>query len=285
MEIILEDIIEDPQEIPSLPQVFYKLMESVNNPEISLEELSKIVSYDPGLTVQILKLVNSPFYNFYQRVGSISHAIEIIGIKKLTNIVAGILVVENFKNIPEDIVTMESFWAHSIATGIAAKKISERIFPDRKEEMYLLGMLHDIGSLIVYKHFPEKAKIALDRCNGWGMKLNDAEDTVFGFSHAQLGSSLLEKWGLQKFFKEAINYHHDPKMAKKFYTETAILHVADYIAMSNQIGSSGESQSVYLNPHVLDKLSITKIYIQEISELTIETFEKIFQIFFSIEPA
>ena len=211
---------------------------------------------------------------------NISHAIEIIGIKKLTTLVTGIVMVENFKNIPEEYVTMESFWAHSIATGIAAKKISERIFPDRKEEMYLLGMLHDIGSLIIYKHFSEKAKIALDRCNGWGMKLNDAEDTVFGFSHAQLGSSLLGKWGLQKFYQEAINHHHDPKKTKKFYAETAILHVADYIAMSNQIGSSGESQSAYLNPHVLDKLSIPITSIQEISEITIETFEKIFEIFF-----
>ena len=116
-----------------------------------------------------------------------------------------------------------------------------------------------------------------------GHETNDAEDIVFGYNHAQLGSSLLRKWGLHEFFEEAIIYHHDPKKAKKFYTETAILHVADYIAMNNQLGSGGENQSAYLNPHVLEKLSLPKNAIQEISEFTIENFEQIFQIFFGKE--
>lgn len=284
MPIKLSAIIKDPKDIPSLPAVFNRIMSCAKNPENSLKELEEAIQHDPSLTVQILKLTNSSFYGFSQKVETLSHALGIIGTEQLTNLVMGMMVIDQFDGIPEKYVTMESFWAHSIACGIAAKEIAALILPDKREEMYLAGMLHDIGSLILYKHLPQKAEVALDYCNDWGMKLSDAERIVFDFNHAELGAHLFENWELPEIFSQTIRYHHSPNKAKKYSIETAIVHLADYITMNNCLGSSGEFQDPYLNPHILNKLNLPAGSLATVSEKTIDSFEEIFNIYFEREP-
>ena len=283
MTVNILSIVKDPKDIPALPAIFNQLMDCIHDPEKTIKDLEKILQFEPGLAVRVLQLANSSFYNFPDKVETLSHAIEIIGMKQLGDLVVGMLVIENFSGIPEDYVTMESFWSHSIACGLAAKELTRQILPKKEEQMYLVGMLHDIGSLVIYKHVPELAKIALEHCNSWGMKLTDAEQLVLGFDHADLGTTLFEKWGLPEIFSETIRFHHTPNKAKKFQRETAILHVADYVVMSNQLGSSGEFQSPYLNPHVLGKMGLSNDALGEVSEKTIDSFEEIFRIFFN-EP-
>ncbi len=283
MSLKLTDILKDPKDIPSLPAVFNKIMSCAQDPESTLKELEETIQHDPGLTTQILKVTNSSFYGFSQQVETLSHALGIIGMEQLTNLVVGMMVVEQFDGIPEKYVTMESFWAHSVASGIAAKEIAALILPQKQEQMYLAGMLHDIGSLVMYKHFSQKSEVALEYCNEWGMKLSDAERVVFEFDHAELGAQLFENWELPEIFSSTIRFHHSPNLEKKYFVETAIVHLADYITMNNCLGSSGEYQNPYLNPHILNKLNLTQHDMAAVSEKTIDSFEEIFNIFFQKE--
>ncbi len=285
MPINLTAIIKDPKDLPSLPAVFNKIMRCAQDPESTHKELEATIQHDPGLTTQILKIANSSFYGFSQKVETLSHALGTIGTEQLTNLMVGMMVIEQFKGIPEKFVTMESFWAHSIASGIAAKEIAALILPDKKEELYLAGMLHDIGSLILFKHRADQSRDALEYCNEWGMKLSDAERIVFEFDHAELGAHLFEYWDLPEIFVHTIRHHHAPNKAPRHAVETAIVHLADYITMNNCLGSSGEHQYPYLNPHVLNRLNLTERSMADVSEKTIDSFEEIFNIFFLKEPA
>ena len=277
--MILEKLIEDSDQIPSLPSIFYSVIQAINDPDSTLEEIGDIVASDMALTIQILKVVNSSYFGFEDNVETLPHALNIIGINQLSNIVIATSVMTQFRGIPEDFVTMESFWAHSIACGLAAREIAQFGMSEMKETLYVGGMIHNIGSLIIYKEIPKLAKEALDRCNNWGQKLVDAEKSVMGFDHTEVGNALLSRWKLSDVFEEIASYHHTPWQAPNYPKEVSAIYLADYIIHCNQLGSSGELQSLPLDRKALDILGISQDVIPEISEKTIKLFEETAQIF------
>ncbi len=278
-DLELEKLIKDSEQIPSLPSIFYRVTEAINDPDSTLEEIGNIVASDMALAARILKVVNSPYFGLEDKIEALPHALNIIGVDQLSNMVLATSVMSQFKGIPEDFVTMESFWAHSIACGLAAREIAQFDMSKIKETLYLGGMIHDIGSLIIYKEIPELGREALERCNNWGQKLVDAEKSVMGFDHTEVGTALLTHWELSEVFKEMIFYHHAPWQAPNYPKEASVIYLADYIIHCNQLGSSGELQCSPLNRNVLDILNISKEAIPEISEKTIKLFEETVQIF------
>jgi HD-like signal output (HDOD) protein len=275
----LEHIIKNPDNFPTLPNVFYLLNKAIKDPDSTINDIGKIVSSDLALTTQILKLVNSSFFGFEDKVETLSHAINILGIEKLSNLVLATTVISRFEGIPEEFVTMKSFWSHSIACGLAAREISNFGMSDIKETLYVGGMIHDIGALIIYKEIPELAKEALDRCNYWGQNLVDAEKSLMGFDHTEIGSALIDHWGLPEIYGVMISYHHAPWEAPKYSKETSAIYLADYIIHCNQLGSSGELQNSPLEKKALEILNISHSAIPEISEKTIALFEETAQTF------
>lgn len=278
MAFDLNKIIKSPKDLPSLPAYFYDILNALNDPDSSLADVASIVEKDLSLTTRILKLANSSFFTRSNRAVTIKDSLNIIGMDHLRNIVVSTALISQFKGIPEYFVTLESFWAHSVASGLAARDISDYKKSCNKETLYLAGIIHDIGSLIIYKEMPEQAEEALKRCNEWGHNLIDAEQSVFGFDHTEVGSALIEKWALPKIFKEITQHHHFPLKSKNYPVETAIVYLADYIVQSNQLGSSGEYHSPSLNQEVLRFLGLSEKDLGVISKKVIETFRETFNI-------
>jgi HD-like signal output (HDOD) protein len=270
----LEHIVKNPDNFPTLPSVYYLLNKALKDPDSTITDIAEIVSSDFALTTQILKLVNSSFFGLEDKVETLSHAINILGIDKLSNLVLATSVISRFEGIPEEFVTMKSFWSHSIACGLAAREISNFGMSDIKETLYVGGMIHDIGSLIFYKEIPELAIEALDRCNNWGQNLVDAEKNLLGFDHTEIGSALIDYWELPEIYGEMILYHHAPWNAPKYSKEVSAIYLADYITHCNQLGSSGELQNSSLEQKALEILNISHNSIPEISEKTITLFEE-----------
>ena len=179
--------------------------------------------------------------------------------------------------IPEEFVTMESFWHHSIACGLAARSIAKHKQFSNPENLYVAGMLHDIGSLVIYKQIPEKALQALTRCNQWGVPLAQAEKEVFGFDHTLMGKLLIEQWKLPESWSEIAQFHHNPKNSKEYAEETAIVHLADHIAHNSRLGSAGHSGTKPLDESVWETLnidpSIKSLVFREMIQLFNDTVE------------
>jgi HD-like signal output (HDOD) protein len=185
-----------------------------------------------------LKIVNSAFYGMEQEVETITHALGIIGTEQLTQLVLATSVTKQFTGIPENLVSMDLFWRHSVACGVTAKIIADWVGERNLESYYLAGMLHDIGSLIVYKKFSSVAEKVLRRCKENKEYLFDVEREVFGASHAKVGGKLLKGWGLPMSLCEPVFFHHRPNKAKEFPLATKIIHVADSIVDEMNLGSS-----------------------------------------------
>lgn len=227
-------------EVSSLPLVHVRLEEAINNPKKSMADIAKIIREDPGLTARLLRIVNSAFYNFPSRVETISQAVTIVGTQQLSALALATSVMNLFKGIPEDLVNMESFWRHSVGCGLAARVIATYRRESNPERFFVAGMLHDIGRLVLYTKISEQARNAILAAKDGKDMLYEAERDVLGYTHAVVGGLLLQTWKLPPTLEEVVMYHHNPRAATRFPTETAIIHAADIIAHAMNLGSSGE---------------------------------------------
>ena len=248
----------------SPPILYYQLRDKLDNPDCTFDDLAAIIMTDTAMSARLLKIVNSAFYGFDDKVDTLTHALNIIGTDQLTDLALAAIVTSKFQGIPRDLINMETFWMHSIGCGIAARKIAKRMPGVEDEKVYLGGMLHDIGSLILFKESPEDAKKILLRCKESGENLFKVEKEVLGYDHAEVGALLLTEWKLSERLVEMVKYHHQPTNAGKYLKETCVVARADALVYEMKIGNSGEPGVPELDPKVLE---MTPISDEEISVL------------------
>lgn len=150
----IQELFKDETTIPSLPEIFYQFKQAIDDPESSFEEIGEIISNDPGLTARLLKIVNSAFFAFPQQIETISHAIGIVGREQLNDLVLSTVVMAQFKDIPQNLIDMESFWRHSIACGLSARIIASQKREANPERFFVAGLLHDIGLVVMCNKLP-----------------------------------------------------------------------------------------------------------------------------------
>ena len=224
-----KDLITDTIELASLPSVVMTAMEMLNNPKTSASDIGEIISQDPGLTIKLLKIVNSAFYGFPSRIDTISRAITIVGTLELTDLILGSSAIQVFSRIPNRLVNMRQFWEHSLYTAVVARILARYLRAPNTERCFVMGLLHDVGSLIMYRQKPDEARRALEMADKEDMPLPDAEREIFGFDHGEVGAELMRSWNLPDSFVTATRYHHQPSAAGSHRLETATIHLADVI--------------------------------------------------------
>jgi putative nucleotidyltransferase with HDIG domain len=255
---------------PSLPMVCSRLNEALNDPRSSTLEIAELIGNDAALTARLLRLVNSTFYGFPTRIETPSQAVMIIGTAHLCDLALTTAISRMFRDIPEDLVSMESFWRHSIACGLTARVLATHRREPNAERFFVAGVLHDIGRLVLFQQAPDLARAALLRAHERGELLHAAERDVVGFDHAAIGATLLRTWGLPASLEECVAYHHDPLQAHRHPLEAAIVHVADVITQALGFGTSGERLVPSVAPLAWDLLelpaAVVPIVVAEVEE-------------------
>jgi HD-like signal output (HDOD) protein len=276
--LILNEVVGD--WIGSPPIIYDKLHKAMQDPDVSFGDISDIISADPNLAARLLKIANSPFYGLDAKVETITHALSIVGIDQVTELALAAVMVQWFKGIPKDLVNMHSFWMHSIGCGLAARTIAKNMDERHVEPYYIAGMLHDVGSLIIYKEVPEKAQEILTRCKNEGLPQSTVEEEVLGFTHAQVGAIVFSKWGLPRSLIEAVQFHHFPVRAKEHPLYPAIVHLADVIAYEMNLGSGGEPGIPELDPSAVQRVGLNRSFLTDIQDFVRDQVEDTVSIFY-----
>ncbi len=237
----LKEWFESETQIPSLPTVYYEFSSAVRQLDISFEEIGRIIGQDPGLTAKLLKIVNSAYFGFDSQVETISHAINIIGIEQLNDMVLSTVVMNQFKNVPSEALEMDSFWKHSIACAIASKILALEMGVENPERIFVAALMHDIGRLIICNRASFETLKIFFMMKNQNIELCEAEREVLGFDHAELGGKMLDEWNLPEFHQEVLKFHHNPSLAPNYMIEASIIHVADILMNTLDLGSSGET--------------------------------------------
>lgn len=226
--------------LASPPDVYIKVFDLMESPTAAAEDMGLIISQDPSLTVRLLKIVNSPMYSFSSKIDTVSRAVAVVGLRELYSLVVAVSAVKSFSAIPNDVVNMDTFWRHSIYCGILARLLAKRCHVLHTERLFIAGLLHDIGSLVIYNRAPDIAKRILEIAEGDEEKVFNAELQELGFSHAELGGELLKEWTLPESLQEAVAFHHQPGRAKGGKLEAAIVHIANVLANQSELGAFSE---------------------------------------------
>ena len=228
--------------VASLPSIYLKIENAVNNEKTSSQDIANIVSEDTALAGKVLRLSNSAMFNFPSKISTITQAVTIIGTRQLKDLVLACSVIDVFKDMPSDMVSMEKFWRHSIACAVSARVLSQLRRDSNAESAFVAGLLHDIGRLVLFKELGALTRTCIERADRLHVHLDNMEREVFGFDHAMLGGLLLKEWKLPPQLVEATQYHHMPSRSMTYPVETSYVHIANLIVSMLQLGNSGDKR-------------------------------------------
>lgn len=242
--------------LPEIPSTVFELNEVIANPLASADDIARVVSKSPSLAAILLKIVNSPVYAFPAKIDTISRAVTLIGTQEISGLAMGISAISIFKDIPEDMIDMYLFLKHSLACAIISRVLCAYKNITQTEQLFVSGLLHDIGRLILYKYYPEQAKKILIRAESSKELLHQEEKKGLGCKHTDIGRDLLKKWKIPFSIENNLFYHHNPSGANN-QAHATIVHLADIIAHSLEIGTSGERFVPNFDHKAFDRLGIS----------------------------
>ncbi len=249
---VLRHRIENISALPTIPGVLKRLSVIIENPQVSLNEITHFVSNDPALTTKILKMVNSAIYGFPGRISSVSHAIMLLGLNVVKGLLLGVSVFEVMQK------AMSGLREHSLACAVAARIIAQKKNLKEPEEISVAGLLHDIGKVILTLEFPNEYQEALSAAEKKGITIFEAEKGPFADSHAAVGFWLAEKWRFPRNLTEVIEFHHNPQSARNAPLETAIVHVSDILVRGMGVGFAGDPFVPAVNPAAFEMLQFSE---------------------------
>ena len=230
MPFTAKDLVSAVSDIVSLPETVLRVNEMVDDTHSSAADIGEIIRQDPGLTARLLRIANSPFYGFPSRIDNVPIAITVIGTNQLRDLLLATSTIQVFSDFPNGIVSMETFWRHSLRCAIIARSLAAHLHETNVECYFTAGLLHDIGYLIIYREIPEMARRALKRSNQNRDSVHLVEQEIIGFDHGAVGGELLRQWNLPSTLSETVEFHHTPRFAKQHPKEAAIIHIANYLA-------------------------------------------------------
>ncbi len=263
--------------IATLPEVTLKIIELVEDPSSSAQDLHEVISNDPALCSRILKVVNSSFYGLPGQIASINRAIVMLGLNAVKNIAIAASLTKLFRGGElTPFFSAKELWDHSNTVAIACKMISDRLGLGLGDEAYLAGLIHDIGIMVEMQYDRSNLIDALDRCNANGsgipaVSLLETEAEVFGANHQDFGKGLCEKWKFPAPFVAAAGFHHNPTEAPSEARKIVyIVHAADKIAAMIDGGFRLDNVDTEIHKEVLEDLKLTEGMISDLIEKLIE---------------
>lgn len=225
--------------LPEIPSIVSELNEVIANPLSSSEDIANVVNKSPSLTATLLRIVNSALYACPSRIDKVSQAVTLIGTKEIFGLALGISVISIFKKIPKEIINMYSFLRHSIACGIISRILAAHKNMQNTEQLFVSGLLHDLGRVILYIYFPEDSLRIISNCQETEKLLYEEEDEYLGCNHTHIVQYLMQHWKLPLVLENIVLNHHSPSAAPNSVSAT-IVHLADIMVNALGLGSSGE---------------------------------------------
>lgn len=261
---VVENAIREISHIATLPEVTLRIIELVEDPTSTAQDLHGVISNDPALSSRILKVVNSSFYGLPGQIASINRAIVMLGLNAVKNIAIAASLAKLFRG--GDLTpsfSAKELWNHSNATAIGCKLISDGMGMGMGDEAYLAGLIHDIGIMVEMQYDRSKLIDALDKAGAGPdgaplVSLLRTEQEVFGADHQHFGRGLCIKWKFPAPFSGATGFHHNPLSAPAEQTKlVAVVHAADCIAGRIEGGFRLDNPDCVIQKEVCELLKLS----------------------------
>ena len=234
-----EKLIDDQLELPSLPAIVIRLNELLDGQLPPMGRVSELISEDPALAAGVLRLVNSPLYPFQGKIDSLQRAVTLIGVREVRNLALAASVAGLGDGLTNPLFSIEQFWRHSLYVALISRGLATLAGQRDLDRYFVMGLLHDLGALVICHRRPEQARLAAQRSVEERRPLAEVEREVFGFSHADVGMQLLLGWGLPQSIAAAVGGHHAAAAEGEHRLAVAIVRLAELLAASLDEGYLG----------------------------------------------
>ncbi len=246
------------RDLDAMPFVFRKLMALLNRPYPSPRELGQVIATDQSLSVRVLRMVNSAAGGVRNQVLSVPQAVALLGIDVVRSLSFCMASYDSFFSHNDG--HRQQLWRHSLLCALLSRGLSGRLKIGQPEEMFVAGMLHDIGKTVLIKHCP-KAHRRVEQLSLYARNPLEAELTVLGVTHAEVGSWACECWKLPEVLLACVRYHHSPESAGQWCDAATLIQIADYWSLKEVFPNDPELE--LFNPSVLDRLRLTPAIVNE----------------------
>ena len=225
-----QSMVDNVMQLISLPEIYLRLQRVIDDPEHTREQVAEIVAYDPSLSARVLRIANSSYYSFPREIETVSAAVGIIGELELRNLVLATTVAGSMHKLDCRGVDIDEFWLHSLRAGIIARLIARGRGGYNPEMLFLAGILHDLGILVIYQQNATLAAAVSRQIDNTHQLRDQAEREVLGFDHAEVGALLIDAWGLPRELAELARCHHQYQLAQDNKQAALMLALANLLA-------------------------------------------------------
>ena len=274
----IQSIINNLNQLPSIPEVATKIINMVNNPEVSFKLIADELSKDQAMTTNLLKLCNSAYFNKGKEITSVERAIVTIGLKEVKDIV---MIVATKPVLEKSLIGYDlakgDLWMQGLVVASIAKKIAlDKGRKDISDVVFTGGIIHNVGKTILALFVQSTFKDILTAVQTKNITFNQAEKEIMGFNHQEVGEKILEKWNFPPVLKNIVRYYEDPENAPAEYkTEVSIVHLANVIAIMAGIGIGSDGLYHQLSEFAVKTVGITEDQLSQIYAKTPEMIKQI----------
>jgi len=255
-----EALFQQQAALPSIPKVVQEVIESFNNENVSIEEVSRKLSADQVLSAKILRLANSSYYHVSRSVGTVDDAVLMLGFMTVRTLVVSTGLTGSFKSMVG--VDLKLFWRYSLHTAIVAKWLAKKLGVN-SDLAFTVGLMHAIGQLVMHAGMPEQTLQVDKVASPIDARRLDVERTTFGYDFADVGAELAKRWRFPEEFSTVIKGFAAPLETEPFNRIAGIVHIAAWRARAEENDYSPEEMESTFPESVAAKLGIAAAVVLE----------------------
>jgi len=254
----LQHLLEEVRNLKPIPAVANQLLEVVDNPDSSMEDIANVIQYDPVMTANILRTCNSAYFGLKHPAESITDAVNLLGTDQVIELVLLKSGAGTFSGRQEGYGLEEGeMWRYAVSSAVIAKQIAIRMKLENKNTIFTAALVKDIGKIILEKYVARGGRKIQDLVKKENLSFREAEKKALGIDHAELGAMIAKMWKFSPKMVKIIRHHHlaDETMIKD--KEVAVVYLADCITMMIGVGVGSDGLSYRFRDETIRELGLT----------------------------
>jgi putative nucleotidyltransferase with HDIG domain len=281
-----EKIYSKIDEIPTLPIVIPKLLSLIESDKSNVADIADAISRDPAMTSNILKVANSAYYGFSKGISSLEKAVSLLGFNMVQSLALSIGVLRSLPAGKKSThFSQQGLWIHSLSVATVMRELGKRFGKQEDtEHLFIIGLLHDIGKIVLDQFFSELFWLALEEVHNLGnVELHEVERRVIGFDHGEVGAMLLTRWKFPDMICNAIAVHHLSEIPEGMYAKDAVmLRIADVLPQELGLGEGGNPMSPKIHDTDLMFLEMDEKQLEDIKSYLFDLKDGIYDLYRSM---
>lgn len=265
-----ELLVKGIHELPTIPEIATRVLDMFDRPDVELEELAETILVDQVMASRVIKIVNSPFFKPLHEIKSLKRALIYLGFRQIRHIALTCSIIEAFDG-KAGVFDVKTFWEHSFGVGVVAKIIAQRIRYPEVEKAYIVGIVHDIGEVFLSFYMKDEFQRIVDDIKGTTRSFTEAEESLLGTTHCELGYCLARNWNFPADYCDVIANHHSPGTSTGDPVLAAIINLADLFCSVRHLDYGGR-EWVSFRLAEEPAWEILKTYSPNFVELDVERF-------------